>query len=438
MKLPRHLLHQVIQTLRSIFAEKAPAEASVAQALREHPKWGGRDRRLFAESVYDIVRWRRWFWHLAGLPTTECEDPAANDEARLWLVWAAYWLSGGVTSPAPRDAAAPTPRALPDWPEVAGLTAEAVAQRAQEDVPEALRASWPDWLDTRLAEELGAAWPATRTALNEPAAVFLRTNPLRAKKAEVQLRLMNEGVLTTDIPGLPLALQLRQRAKAAATRTFKDGWFEIQDAASQHVAPLLQPSPGQTLVDFCAGAGGKTLHLAALMKNKGRLIALDIHESKLTELRRRAARAGASIIETITLPTEPDAANATLARLSGKADGVLLDVPCSGLGVVRRQPDTKWRLNEAEITHLLQQQADILRRGAALVRPGGLLVYATCSVLPSENARQIAAFLADPTNAHTWTLEEDFCLDPAIHGFDGFYAARLRRMNGIPQPQKKV
>lgn len=435
MKLPRHLIHQVILTLRDIFVKKVPAEVAVNQAVRQHPKWGGRDRKFFAENVYGIVRWRRWFWHLAGLPAEDCENPEAHDEARLWRVWAAYWLAGGVPDQAEAASAdendddASEARTLPDWPEVAAVSAESVAQRAQVNVPAAVRDSWPDWLDARLAAELGDAWPALRVVLNRPAEVFLRTNPLRAKKALVQLRLMNEGVLTAEVPGLPHALRLRHRAKAVTVPAFKAGWFEVQDAASQQIAPLLHPQPGQTIVDLCAGAGGKTLHLAALMNNDGQLHAFDVHGAKLAELRRRANRAGATIIKTRVLPENTQAAAAALAPLAGSVDGVLLDVPCSGLGVLRRHPDTKWRLTEADLARLLPLQASLLRLGSSLVRPGGALVYATCSILPSENAHQIHAFLAEGENRRHWALEEEIFFDPVTLGFDGFYAARLRRLN---------
>jgi 16S rRNA (cytosine967-C5)-methyltransferase len=219
---------------------------------------------------------------------------------------------------------------------------------------------------------------------------------------------------------IPSVLVLKQRANVFGLKAFKEGLFEVQDASSQRVAPFLQVEPGMRVIDACAGGGGKTLHLAALMQNKGRILALDVHEWKLAELRRRAARAGVDIAEVRAIESSK-----TIKRLTNDADRVLLDVPCSGLGVLRRNPDAKWKLSEAEIERLVVQQQEILTRYSAMVKPGGKMVYATCSVLPSENENQVRGFLA--RHGAAWELEEELKLNPAETGHDGFYAARLTR-----------
>lgn len=190
---------------------------------------------------------------------------------------------------------------------------------------------------------------------------------------------------------------------------FKQGLFEVHDAASQMVAPLLEVAPGMRVIDGCAGAGGKTLHIAALMQNKGKILALDVHDWKLAELRKRAARAGVDIAETRTIESSK-----TIKRLAGHADRLLLDVPCSGPGVLRRNPDAKWKLSEKEIDRLAAEQQDLLIRYSNMVKPGGKLVYATCSILPSANEKQIQRFLE--TQGTEWELEQELKLDPAETG----------------------
>ncbi len=298
---------------------------------------------------------------------------------------------------------------------------DAVLERMEAKVPPAVRASLPDWLEELGAAELGEAWKDTRKALNEQAPVFLRANLLRATAEEVIAALKEEEIEVVPIKGLEGALKLRERKQVFSSRAFKEGLFEVQDAGSQKIAPLLQVEPGMRVADTCAGGGGKTLHLAALMGNKGRLLAMDVHQWKLDELRKRARRAKVDCIETRLIE-----GSKTLKRLAGAFDRVLLDVPCSGLGVVRRNPDAKWKLSLEEIQRLTEVQAEILEGHAKLVRSGGKLVYATCSILPAENERQVQKFLA--AHPGEWVLEEELHIRPGQPpGSDGFYAARLGR-----------
>lgn len=395
MRLHENILREICAALGDIFARGQHAEQVVDARLKINRKWGARDRRLFAESIYENVRWWRWHWHLAGLPDAECLLPEAITDERVRVLWDSYWAR--------------------HEPGQDGQPAAPVAA-----VSPAVRASMPDWFFELGAKEFGAEWPGLVAALNQPADVFVRANTLRATAAELQAALAGQGIETQAVPGLPDALQLKVRRKLGSSAAFADGLFEVQDAASQHVAPLLQVEPGQTVIDACAGAGGKTLHLAAIMRNKGRLLALDVREKALHELSRRARRAGVTCIELGVLDREQAPEN-----LAATADRVLLDVPCSGLGTLRRNADVKWKITAKEVARLTRVQARILHDYAPFVKPGGKLVYATCSLLPDENERQIRAFLA-PHGAE-WTLEQELHLRPDREGFDGFYAARLGR-----------
>jgi 16S rRNA (cytosine967-C5)-methyltransferase len=232
--------------------------------------------------------------------------------------------------------------------------------------------------------------------------------------------LRQEGVETRTV-GDDDALVLIRRQIVFQTKAFKNGLFEMQDFSSQMVASLLAPQPGMRVVDACAGGGGKTLHLAALMQNRGNLIALDTFAWKLDELRTRARRAGATNIE-----TRPIESRKTIKRLYGSADRLLLDVPCSGLGILRRNPDAKWKLMPESIDNLRVVQQDILQSYSPILKSGGRMVYATCSILPSENQEQVATFLASEAGQNFKLLEEKRIL-PQENGFDGFYIALLEK-----------
>ncbi len=398
---------QIISALREVFVEGRYADRVIERTFKERPKWGARDRRLFAETLYDIVRWWRWHWHLAGFNDKALGESQTITERQLWAVWASYWIAQGNESPG--------------FDETKGVKVEAVLERAQETVPPAVRASFPDWLDALAAEQLGAAWPDTRKALNDRAPVFLRVNRLRATAEQVIAALAAEEIEAQPVRGMEDTLKLKQRQQVFSSTPFKEGLIEVQDAGSQKIAPLLQVEPGMRVADSCAGGGGKTLHLACLMQNKGRLLAMDVHQWKLDELRKRARRARVDCVETRLIE-----GSKTLKRLAGAFDRVLLDVPCSGLGVLRRNPDAKWKLSLAEIERLQTVQADILEQHSKLLRPGGKLVYATCSILPGENELQVRRFLE--AHPQEWTLEEELHLRPGQPpGSDGFYAARLAR-----------
>jgi 16S rRNA (cytosine967-C5)-methyltransferase len=380
----------------------------IERTFKERRKWGSRDRKLFAESVYDIVRWWRWYWYLAGFSDKTLGDKETITDRQLWAVWTAYWIQMG--------------NEWPGFDEVKGMKAEAILERAAQPVAPAIRAALPDWLDELGAAQLGKAWPDTRKALNDQAPVFLRINTLRATADQVIAQLAEEEVTAVPVRGMPETLKLRERKQVFSTQPFRDGLFEVQDAGSQKIASLLQVAPGMRVVDTCAGAGGKTLHLACLMENKGRLLAMDVHQWKLDELRKRARRARVDCVETRLIE-----GSKTLKRLAGAFDRVLMDVPCSGLGVLRRNPDAKWKLSAEEVTRLVGVQAELLEQHSRLVRPGGKLVYATCSILPAENEEQVRRFVQK--HGEDWVVEEEVHIRPGQPpGSDGFYAARLSRL----------
>lgn len=392
MRVHRILAEAVISNLNTIFGENRVAERVVEKSFKNNPKWGKRDRAFIAEAVYDIVRRRRLMEAATG----------SND---LWLLLGAHLVSREVE--------------LPEWPEFDALDGDAVAHAlTQGEWPRAVRESVPDWLDELGARELGERWDGELAALNGQADVTLRANTLKTSRDQLRARLGAEEFVTEPVQNLPDALRLVERRPVTRSKLYQDGFFEIQDGGSQKIAPLLQVEPGQRVIDACAGAGGKSLHLAALMRNRGELLSLDVEEAKLEELKRRAGRAGVKILSTELIRQR------VLSAMEGWADRLLLDVPCSGLGTLRRQPDLKWRLTPEFLEQIRGTQREILRTYPAMLKPGGLFVYSTCSILPSENEEQVR-WLLDTMGGHT--LLEEHRIWPSETGFDGFYMALLKK-----------
>lgn len=391
-----NLVVAVVEALQSIFQEGYYADKVIERLLKSNPKWGSRDRSFIAESVYDMVRWYRMLYEIRGF-----EPKNEADWLRLFAIW---WVISG--------------NELPDWDEFKSVDVATIkAKHEKLQAERKIRESIPDWLDVLGEREIGPEWEEMLHALNEPARVVLRANSLKTNPKEVHDKLLNDGITTGILTDH--ALLVKKRRNLFATKPFKDGLFEIQDYSSQHVAPFLEVEPGMRVIDACAGGGGKSLHLAALMQNKGQIISLDTEDRKLNELRKRARRAGVSIIEAREIDS-----NKVIKRLDQSADRVLLDVPCSGLGVLRRNPDAKWKLSPGFIDEVKKIQQEILANYSRMVKPGGKLVYATCSILPSENEQQVAAFLAEQGDA--FELEKERKISP-VEGYDGFYMALLRR-----------
>lgn len=402
MRLHRNLVYTTIDSLNAIFNEGEYADKVVARALKKDKRWGSADRKFVAETIYEIVRWKRLYAEIA-----EVKEPYNRDN--LWRMFASWAVLRGYP--------------IPDWTQLQGTPERKIKGRFDElSKNRAIKESIPDWMDELCAKELGeAVWNKEIKAQNEQAKVILRVNTLKISPDKLRARLMDANIETEYIKNQPQALVLKERANVFLTQEFKDGLFEVQDASSQLVAPLLDVKPGMRVVDTCAGAGGKTLHLASIMENKGQLIALDLYESKLNQLKLRARRNGVHNIETRVIENSK-----AIKKLHEKADRVLIDAPCSGLGVLKRNPDSKWKLQPEFIDNIKKVQAEVLENYSKIVKPGGKLVYATCSILPSENQEQIQRFLTTESGKN-FTFVEDHKILAHESGYDGFYMALLER-----------
>ena len=400
MRLHRNLTYAVIDSIRDVFNEDMYAGKAVEQALRRDKRWGSRDRKFVAETIYDIIRWKRLYAEIA-----EVSEPFTRPN--LWRLFSVWCVLRGIE--------------LPDWSQIEPTPSRRIKGRFDElSKIRKFKESIPDWIDEIGVKELGEkVWTKEITSLNIQAEVILRTNTLKTTKEALQAKLLEEGIETVVLPKHTDAIKLVERANVFRTEAFKLGWFEVQDASSQLVADYLDVKPGMKVIDTCAGAGGKTLHLAALMENKGQLFAMDIYESKLRKLKVRAKRGG---VHNVTLKaiesTKP------IKKLHDKADRVLIDAPCSGLGVLRRNPDSKWKLQPECLDNIRKTQQEILCSYSKMVKPGGKLVYATCSVLPSENQDQVKQFLS--TNSEFKFVSDKKILS-SESGYDGFYMALLER-----------
>ncbi|RYZ72159.1 MAG: methyltransferase domain-containing protein, partial [Proteobacteria bacterium] len=390
-----------VTALQDIFGGGFQADKVLERQFKGNKKLGSRDRRFIAETTYEIVRHWRNLWVTMGY-----QEPSLSSFDLTKLIGAHMLLNG---------------ETLPPWDEFEDLEARTLIsnQRIIASNP-AVRESVPDWLYEYGLKEIGPEWEQMLHALNEPAPVCIRANRLKTTREELAKILLAEGIETRIAEETEDGLILLERSNIFTTDAFKKGLFEIQDGASQQVAPMTQAKPGDRVIDACAGGGGKTLHLAAMMKNKGKIISMDITERKLQALRTRCTRAGVDIAEVRLIENAK-----TIKRLEKTADRVLLDVPCTGMGVLRRNPDKKWKISLEEIERLEKLQSEILYSYSEMVKAGGTLVYATCSCLPSENENQVANFLK--TNANSWELLEEKKFSPGHNGYDGFYAATLKR-----------
>ena len=402
MRLHRNLCFTVIDSLMAIFNEGVYADKVVALALKKDKRWGSKDRKFVAETIYEIVRWKRLYSEIA-----EVREPFTRDNVwRLFAVWA---VLRGIT--------------LPDWKYFENTPVRRIKGKFDElSKIRKFKESIPDWMDEIGIQELGEEkWSKEISAQNQQAEVILRVNTLKTTKEKLRAILMDDNIETEFLKEYPDALILKERANVFMTQAFKDGLFEVQDASSQLVAYYLDVEPGMRVVDTCAGAGGKTLHLASLMQNKGQLIAMDIYESKLKQLKTRAKRNGVHNVEFRVIDSTK-----VIKKLHEKADRVLIDAPCSGLGVLKRNPDSKWKLQPEFIDNIKKVQAEVLENYSKIVKPGGKLVYATCSVLPSENQEQIKSFLNTESGKNFNFVKEHKVLAHES-GFDGFYMAQLER-----------
>jgi len=402
VRLHRNLVYTVIDSIRDIFNEGVYADKAVEKALKRDKRWGSRDRKFVAETIYEIVRWKRLYAEIADV-----KEPF--DRANIWRLFSVWCVLKGI--------------ALPDWNQIEPTPTRRIKGKFDElSKIRKYRESIPDWIDEMAVSEIGEElWTKELAALNKQAEVILRTNTLNTTKENLQKELKEESIFTEFVPNHPDALRLVERANVFRTEVFQKGYFEVQDASSQLVAEYLDIEPGMKVIDTCAGAGGKTLHIASLMKNKGQIIAMDIYESKLRKLKVRARRNKVHNIDTRVIDsTKP------IKKLYGKADRVLIDAPCSGLGVLRRNPDSKWKLQPEFIENIKEIQQDILQQYSKMVKPGGKLVYATCSILPSENQQQVDKFLTSEAGKE-FIFVKDNKVFSHTSGFDGFYMALLEK-----------
>lgn len=405
---PKALIDEAAALVRTVLRFEQPADALVSARFRANRSLGSKERHALAETTYALLRRRLLFQHLA-------ESGRGPSERRLVLL---AWAGEARV----RDAACtPEEKAWLD-----GLRSIDPATLAPK-----LRHNLPDWIAERLQ---GPEFDALAEALMQPAPLDLRVNTLKAKRDAVLEQLQQEGVRCVATPYSPWGIRLEGKPALNQWPLFKDGTIEVQDEGSQLLALLLDAKRGEMVADFCAGAGGKTLALGAAMRNTGRLYAFDVAGHRLDNLRPRLARSGLSNVYPVQIAHERDE---RVKRLSGKLDRVLVDAPCSGLGTLRRNPDLKWRQSPETVSALTGQQQSILASAARLVKPGGRLVYATCSLLREENEAVAEAFeTAQPAFRR---LDAAACVDPALceagflrlwphrHGSDGFFAAVWER-----------
>jgi 16S rRNA (cytosine967-C5)-methyltransferase len=416
MRLPPAIIGQTEEVLREVLRFTAPADNTLSRYFREHTRLGGRERGVIAEAVYGLLRNKLVYTNFA-------ESGSGPAMRRLTLLGLADAVGvdalGGLSEDETR------------W-----LTH--VMQIDRNMLPAELRSNLPHWLYTRLVERFGEEETLQMVqTLNTPAPLDLRVNSIKASREQVIAELSAAPIIAEPTPYAPLALRILKKPALQNLPVFKTGAVEVQDEGSQVLAQVVGARRGEMVVDFCAGAGGKTLALGAIMRNTGRLYAFDIADKRLAKLKPRLARSGLSNVHPVLIAHENDA---KIKRLAGKIDRVLVDAPCSGLGTLRRNPDVKWRVRPESITELNVKQLSILNGAARLVKAGGRLVYATCSILDEENEDIVTQFLAgndafslvpmkDVLEEQRIPLEMDTYLKllPHRHQTDGFFAAVLER-----------
>lgn len=400
-----------------VMAMTHPADAVLSRFFREHAALGARDRAFVAETVFGALRHYRLL-----------EAGGAHSPRELVLGFLARCAGRNLKELEPMSAGE---RAI-----VASLKA-----LRPDTLPPAVQAELPDWLAERLRVAYGKTeMVAIGRGMQEPAPLDLRVNTLKAGRDGVLARLREDGVACQPTPLSPVGIRVAGKPAVNQHPLFLEGAFEVQDEGSQLLGYLLAPRRGEMVVDFCAGAGGKTLHLGALMRSLGRLYALDVSGRRIAQFKPRLARSGLSNVHPQRIDTENDA---RVKRLAAKMDRVLVDAPCSGSGTLRRNPDLKWRQSPESVAELTAKQAAILASAARMLKPGGRLVYATCSLLPEENEVIVEAFLARNPGfsmipAGEALQAQGIPVDPGAylrlfphrHGTDGFFAAALERAKG--------
>jgi 16S rRNA (cytosine967-C5)-methyltransferase len=416
MRLPPAILGNAEEVLREILRFMSPADVTLSRYFKDHPRLGGRERGAIADCIYSVLRNKTFFTDFTG-------GGRGASMRRLVLL--------GMAEAVGVDA-------------LGGLSDDetALLERIKEIdrslLPPKMRANLPDWLYDKLVAQYGEEETLQLAAvLNTPAPLDLRVNSIKADREKVIAELAAAPIVAEPTPYAPLGLRILKKPALQNLPLFKEGAIEVQDEGSQVLAQLLGARRGEMVVDFCAGAGGKTLAIGAIMRNSGRLYAFDVSEKRLAKLKPRMARSGLSNVHPVVIAHERDA---KVKRLAGKIDRVLVDAPCSGMGTLRRNPDVKWRQQLDGIAEMTAKQAAILDSAARLVKFGGRLVYATCSLLEEENDGIAAQFLASHPEFELVPMnkvlaEQRIPLEmgdylkmlPHKHGTDGFFAAVFER-----------
>lgn len=420
-----NLLRQAAMVLTNLLEFNSPADAKLSEFFRNNRELGTKERAFVAESVYGVLRRLRY---LSAVAANEEGDP--DDARKLILAWLVK-----VEGKSIRELEPILNEQQTEW-------AQAIKAKSTENLPLAVQADVRDWLWAKLVAQYGEAEALTVCrSMFEQASLDLRVNTIKGNREDVLKKMLAENTSNEDIiattPHSPIGIRMPNRMGISRHVLFTEGKIEVQDEGSQLLAYLVAPKRGQMVADFCAGAGGKSLAIGALMKNTGRLYAFDISEKRLHNLGQRLKRSGLSNLHAQVISGENDQ---KLKRLNGKFDRVLVDAPCSGLGTLRRNPDLKWRFEAADIAELNVKQTNILARAAKLTKAGGRLIYATCSLLQDENEAIAEAFLAANPDfillpANAILAQQQINLDtgpylkllPHLHGTDGFFAAVFER-----------
>lgn len=412
---------------------RVPADALLANYFRARRYIGSKDRGAISQLVYFILRngaTLEWWLEKAKVKTSP----------RRLVILAALFHNGATREQLRKMLTGEGYDAAPMDKDENYLAEKYEGQQLiAGDMPESVRFNYPDWMTGKLHAEFGDKLYVAMEAMNKEAPVDLRVNTLKGKREDVVYELDKEGFDPFLTPFSTTGIRLKKRGPVFATKAFREGWFEMQDEGSQLAAQLVQAKAGEKVIDFCAGAGGKTLAIAAAMQNKGRIYAWDVSEPRLSQLAKRMARAGVHNVQTKVIDSESDS---FVKRHKYSADWVLVDAPCTGSGTWRRNPDMKWHLQQKDFPELLAKQRRILESAARLVRPGGKLVYATCSVFREENDQQILELLKHneelrpvpyyelidaPLEVETSPNRPFLHLYPHQHNTDGFFAAVLER-----------
>jgi 16S rRNA (cytosine967-C5)-methyltransferase len=431
-----NLIRQAAVVLSNLLDFNSPADAKLGEFFRNNRDLGTKERAFVAESVYGVLRRLRF---LSTVTANEENDP--DDARKLILAWLLRVQGMSI-----RELETVLSAQQTEW-------AHAIKAKSTEDLPLAVQADVRDWLWDKLVAQYGEAEALTiARSMHEQATLDLRVNTIKGERDEVMAKFIAENTSgETNIsktPYSPIGIRMPSRLNISRHVMFTEGKIEVQDEGSQLLAHLVAPKRGMMVADFCAGAGGKSLAIGALMRNTGRLYAFDVSEKRLHNLGQRLKRSGLSNLNAQVISSENDQ---KLKRLNGKFDRVLVDAPCSGLGTLRRNPDLKWRQTPQDVLELTQKQTAILTRAAKLTKAGGRLIYATCSLLSDENEQIAENFLAAHAdfklvNANEILSQQQINLDtgkylkllPHLHNTDGFFAAVFEKTSVTNEVPKKV